>query len=157
LCVYAVLGNECAALLRRIDVLSEIIAVQIQLAGNKRKRSLKSAGLYVIAFEKFKILVDKTFGQNFEDGSYEAAEEFRCAYFDLDISVTSKVHLVLDHVCVFCEENGCGLGVLSEHCFESLHRDFLKHLERHFVKDKENPKYGESMKKTVCEYNAGHL
>lgn len=67
------------------------------------------------------------------------------------------MHLVFDHVGDYCQEKGIGLGVLSEHAFESVHRDFLFHWERHKVKDIEHPKFGDRLKKTVCEYNAGHL
>lgn len=134
-----------------------IIDEVAQKSHKKRKRDVVVAKLFLIAFETFKIVCDKTFGRNFEDGSFEAIESFREAYCALNISVTTKVHLVFDHVFPECLKHGRGLGVTSEHTFESLHRDFLKHLERHLVKDKKNPNYGKKLKKTVCEYNSGHL
>ena len=111
---------------------------------------------FVHTFDAFKTVVDKTFGERLHEGSSKAIEHFRDAYLALGISVTPKVHLVFDHVFPECEKCGHGLKYLSEHAFESLHRDFLKHLERHLVKDRDNPNFVEKLKKCVCEYNSSH-
>ena len=102
-------------------------------------------------------MVDLCFGKDPFKGWEKALDDFRSAYLALEISITSKVHIVFDHVRYWCSYYKCGLGALSEHAFESLHRDFTAHWERHKVKSNQHPNFGERLKKTVCEYNAGHL
>lgn len=143
-------------MLDRTDVLEQLLAKH---GSDSRKRSHDSAIQFnfLHAFRTFKIVVDKCFGRNLVEGWEKAIENFRAAYLTLDLSITSKVHTVFDHVPDLCNDYGCGLGALSEHAYESLHRDFTSHWERHKVKDNAHPNFGERLKKTVCEYNASHL
>lgn len=149
-------GNECKKLLKSTDVLEAIITKHTRIT-RKRNRSFVMRMAFLNAFRTFEDVVHTSFGTELLPGWEKALENFRCAYMALDISITTKVHLVFVHVEPYCKNLGHGLGVLSEHAFESVHRDFLVHWERHKVKDSEHPEFDTRLKKTMCEYNSGHL
>lgn len=151
------IGNECQKLLDNIEILRELIEKYAPAVTRNRKRKHDQLGLFLDAFRAFKKVVDGCFGKSLLSGWEQSIREFEDAYVSLGISITTKVHLVTDHVEDFCKDNGCGLSAFSEHAFESLHRDFLRHWERHKVKDTAHPDFGKRLKKTTCEYNAGHL
>ena len=150
------LGNECQKLLDSLHVLEGVINRHTR-STRKRKNVSVQREAFLNCFQTFKIVVDKCFGKNLELGWVGALADFKSAYRALEISITTKVHLVFEHVEDFCKMNGCGLGAFSEHAFESVHRDFADHWTRHLVKDKKNPKFWENLIQTVCEYNAGHI
>ena len=143
-------------MLDHTEVLEEVIKQHTPVT-RKRKNDSVQRQAFLTCFQTFKVVVDKCFGKDLEEGWVEALADFKCAYKALQISITTKVHLVFDHVENFCKMNGCGLGAFSEHAFESVHRDFADHWTRHLVKSKLNPKFWENLLKTLCEYNAGHI
>ena len=57
-----------------------------------------------------------------------AIKEFEASYKLLGISVTPKVHAVLDHIEDFFvrQNDGLGLGHHSEQASEAVHKDFTK-------------------------------
>lgn len=151
-----VLGNECQKLLDNLHVLEQVINRHTR-STRKRKNESVQRQAFLTCFQTFKTVVDKCFGKDLEPGWVIALEDFKCAYRALEISITTKVHLVFEHVEDFCKMNRCGLGAFSEHAFESVHRDFADHWARHLVKDKSNPRYWNKLMQTICEYNAGHI
>ena len=139
-----------------LHVLEEVINTRTQTT-RKRKNDSVHRQAFLACFRSFKNVVDKCFGKYLEVGWVDALADFKSDYMTLGISITTKVHLVFEHVEDFCKMHACGLGAFSEHAFESVHRDFADHWARHLVKDKNNPKYWENLIQTVCEYNAGHI
>ena len=43
-----------------------------------------------------------------------------------NISITTKVHILTEHVPDFCKKHGYSLGWYSEQALESCHYDFLR-------------------------------
>ena len=63
-------------------------------------------------------------------------KKFKKAFLSTDISVTLKVHLLIQHTkqCLELLGNNVGLGIWSEQAGEAIHREFLKHWDRYKVK-----------------------
>lgn len=136
--------------------MEEVVEKYSQKTRKRKKAQLKRL-VFVKVFQKFAVVVDKCFHKTLVQGHYQAIDDFHDSYRELGISIHLKVHLVFEHVGDYCRDKGFGLGVVSEHTFESVHRDFFTHWERHLIKYIAHPQYGDHLKKTLCEYNAGHL
>jgi hypothetical protein len=144
-------GNECHMLLKKTQVLWEMIQAE---PGDPNSHP---AALYVAAFQTFGKVVHSCFGRELLQGWQDDVREFCGAYLKLGISLTPKFHIVRDHIIPFCSLKNCGLSRFSEQAFESVHADFAKFAERHHVKDKTNKLHIVRLKQTVLEYNASHV
>ena len=129
----------------------------ILVYAHRRKLTHQNRLDFLNTFKSFDRVLETCFHKTLLPGYENVIEDFRVAYRALDISITTKVHLVFAHVGEYCKESGYGLGVVSEHVFESVHRDFLTHFDRHKMKDHTHRNFGKRLKKAMCEYNAGHL
>ena len=144
-------GNECFSLLCRTDVLFHIIG-EIPEMTEKHP-----AILFANAFKLMGQMVQSCFGKDLKVGWQEHIANFCQAYLQLTISITSKFHIVKDHLTDFCKQHGCGLARFSEKSFEAVHADFAKFWERHQIKDKSSKLYGQRLRQTVKEYNSAHV
>lgn len=142
-------GNECYKLLCKTNALSDIITH----SAAEKHQAIK----YANAFQAMGHMVQSCFGRDLKEGWQGRVTDFCDAYQQLGISITTKVHIVKDHLLNFCEKNGCGLARYSEQSFEAVHADFAKYWERHQIKDKSSDRYGERLRQTVKEYNSAHI
>ena len=86
----------------------------------------------------------------------EDIKDFEICYRALGISITPKVHILIDHIPMFCERKQTSLGPYSEQASESVHSDFRKTWENYKVSPN-NPSFGEKLLRTIVIYNARHL
>jgi hypothetical protein len=98
-----------------------------------------------------------TSGVHLTVGWEQSIADFRTAYLDLAISITTKIHIIFYHLESFLLDKGFGLGLYNEQAFESVHADVDKKWRDHKIKDPMNPRFGAAWKKTICEYNSSHL
>ena len=91
----------------------------------------------------------KTFERTFRSLPHGKDEE-------KDINVTTKAHVIFDHVVQNIERSGQPLGVLSEQSFESVHFDFLETWKR-FKVSPEHKDYGQKLLDAVVNYNSLHI
>jgi hypothetical protein len=152
-------GNECKKLISNTGRLYQLIDRDFRASSRNDVVKHNRARLIQFAqtFERFNVLVHKTFGSRLQEGWQEALSSFRSSYSKLGISVTPKVHIIFVHLEPFLAEHGCGLGKFSEQAFESVHADFKNTLVKYTVKDPSNPSCIEFIRKAVLEYNAQHL
>lgn len=146
-------GNECRKLLNNIDVLESLIPRQSQ----RNLKCIHPGKKFVKAFRSFKDVKEACFQKKLNSSFPDAIEIFKKDYLDLEISVTSKCHILFDHVITVCQKNQLGLGFWSEQSLEALHADFSKFEERHKCKDINNPNYGPRLLQSVLEYNSAHI
>ena len=72
------------------------------------------------------------------------------------VNLINKMHILFEHVDLFCTLTGKGLGFYSEQAAEAVHYDYLE-TEKDFQCNEENPKFGEYETAGVVRYNRNHL
>ena len=138
-------GNACRDLLNHLDEL-EILLPQDLI-------------VFVTALRAFKKVKDNCFGQTIQNKAIlqEQIMDFRVAYLDLGIEISTKVHILVDHVYDFCIQKDKGLGYFSEQASEAVHSDFSKTWTHYLVSDIKNPNYLSQLYKAVLKYNGKHV
>ena len=72
-----------------------------------------------------------------------------------EISVTTKVHAIFDHICQQIEKTGQALGIFSEHSMESVHYSFIDTWQR-FKRSPEHEDYGQKLL-AVVSFNSFNI
>ena len=70
--------------------------------------------IFIDALRKFNAVRVACFGQELLDSYVDDIEQFKAAYMLLGINVTTKAHIIFEHVADYCEKRGRGLGPDSE-------------------------------------------
>ena len=93
-------GNACKKLLGKLSIL--------------KRRVPRKLRKYVEALGAFEKVRQSCFGQDLLPSYRADIQDFREAYEKLNIAMTNKVHVLVDHVADFCEKHQKGLGFFSE-------------------------------------------
>ena len=93
-------GNACKNLLEKLDKL--------------RSQIPRRLGKYVEALSLFNEVRKSCFGQELLPSFKLDIARFRKAYEKLGVPFTNKVHVLVEHVPVFCDQMQKGLGYFSE-------------------------------------------
>ena len=112
---------------------------------------------YLSAFCTFNSVVEACFSYELGENYAECIRKFESAWLDLGLSITTKVHLVFEHLEEACEYHSFGMALLNESAAESVHADFDKHYQGYKVKDIASPMYRERLLHAVKSYNAHHI
>jgi len=94
------------------------------------------------------VLWHRAYDPDFE----KLVQNFEQDYLALSISVTPKVHAVINHVPDFCKLKQQGLGPWGEQSSEAVHHDFNKEWERNKVNCLSHPEYGKRLYKSVTTH-----
>lgn len=144
-------GNACRRMLKESDQLND-------------KDILKDVPIWkVIPFiqtlKGFNKIVDATFKSGQLDEKWrDYLNEFKRIYPSTGLSITLKVHVLLEHLGHGLHFlNGQSLGLWSEQAGESVHREFLKYWEKYQVNNIASPNYYNQLKKAVVEFSSRHL
>ena len=70
--------------------------------------------IFIDALRKFNAVRVACFGDHLLDSYIDDIKAFKDAYVLLGINVTTKAHIIFDHVADYCRERGRGLGPDSE-------------------------------------------
>ena len=120
------------------------------------------AAKFIKTFRSFFEVVKGCFGQEVLKSFRNDLKTFKDDYLALNISITPKVHILIEHVETFLDMKASlsgvskGLGFYSEQSVESIHSDWKHFWEKYKVPD-EHPKYLDQLKLAVIAYNAKHL
>ena len=109
------------------------------------------------AFDAFNDVVESCFGNELLPGYADYICKFEQAYLDLELNITPKVHLLIEHTVENIESHGCGLGIFNESAAESIHADFDHFYQRYLVKDINSPSYLKKLQSAVTAYNSSHI
>ena len=112
---------------------------------------------FLAAFRSFDVVVASCFSYHLDPDYLTAIHNFEKAWNELGLSVTTKAHLVFEHLEEACERYGCGMALLNESAAESVHADFDRHYQGYIVKDINSPKYVERLLHAVKTYNSSHI
>ena len=97
-------GNSCKEVLEAQD------SLEAELIGSGRSDLL----LYVESMRAFNKVRKSCFGMDLEESFEEDIAAFKEAYVKVGLSVTTKAHILFEHVADFCKKHGKGLGHFSE-------------------------------------------
>ena len=73
------------------------------------------------------------------------------------ISITSKVHIIMRHVPDFIKRKSLSLGAFSEEAVESTHHSFDRHFDKYRIKDIYHTNYGTKLLAAILHYNSSNL
>lgn len=143
-------GGACRKLLKEADKLNN-------------PRIYKNGGCFAIvpyinAFKAMNKVVNCCFkSDKVGEGLNEHLKELRRALDAIEnLSETVKIHVLKEHIekCLEFIENDYGLGLWSEQCGESIHREFLEIRSRYFVNDIDNELYSIQLLRAVIEFSS---
>ena len=95
-----------------------------------------------------------------EDEIYEVIKSFRDSYIELKdqftISVTNKVHVIIDHLPEYFERNKTTLLKTSDQTIEATHSKLDQFLKTHgyFRKNNDDPKSGVKLFEGILAWNS---
>ena len=112
---------------------------------------------YYTAFTALRDVVHCCMGNELFPDYGESIAKFEAAYKKLGISVTPKVHLLVEHALEDISLHGRGLGIFNESTSESLHADFDSFYQRYLVKDTSSDVYLKNLQTAVVAYNSNHV
>ena len=135
-------GNDCKRLLQKAHLLYEHLP-----------QNLKN---FALALQKLDLVRTSCFGKTLDPNFISYINSFKEIFMSLEINITPKLHILFEHVPMFCQRKNQGLGIYSEQASESVHHDFNETWTRY--KSRENTEsYENRFKRAVINYNSFHV
>ena len=97
-------GNAC------VDVLEAVDDLESELIASGHSDLLP----YVSSLREFNKVRKSCFGQDLLDSCEDDVARFKDEYVKAGLSITTKAHILFEHVVEFCKKHGKGLGYYSE-------------------------------------------
>lgn len=140
-------GNMCRKILNNVTCLRDII---------EEHDEHDSLGPFADTFDSLNQVRVSCFGDNLTDDYETKLIRFREHYMKLNISVSTSVHVVFNHLIQFIRYQKSSLGVFSEQAAECVHSDFMK-LWQSCKIDQNNDKYARYLFDATVRYNGRHF
>ena len=100
-------GNACRDVLEALDDLeSELLSQNLE--------KMDQIQLLINSMRAFNKVRKSCFGEDLETSYKDDINEFREEYLKTGMSITTKIHIIFEHVEEFCTEHNKGLGHYSE-------------------------------------------
>lgn len=147
-------GNMCKKLLSNVATLRCLIENTVDEISSATKILLLYFADTFAALNEIRVAC---FGQQLETGFESKITHFTECYMKLNISVTTAVHVLFNHLIEFCNFFHSSLGIYSEQASESVHSDFSSLWESSGKVPLTHHKYSENLLDVVIRYNARHL
>ena len=112
---------------------------------------------YADTFEAFDRLVHSCFSKKIIGDPDKHIEEFKNTYLKLNLTISSKIHVIICHLSQYLAHTKRGLGLDSEQSLESCHHDFLGTYKKYAVRSLENSNCPDKLVRSVCDYNGSHV
>lgn len=136
-------GNECNALLRNLDMLASILPSHL-LPFHR-------------CFVAFRDVMDACFGSSLDVSHHEKFVEFENSYRSLNISMTTKAHILIRHVPEFLKQKDKPLAPFSEQVVEACHAKFDKLFNSYRTKDIHHSGYLDRFYRAIMHFNSYHI
>merc|ERR1712240_295075 len=138
-------GNDCLKMLKNVGILQQMAPLNIQK--------------YVHCLRSLYQIVVSCFGMELDPLYHKYIKDFKEIYLDLDISVTPKVHILIEHEPEFCKKHERSLGWYSEQALESCHYDFLRNCweKQGFKRTIGHPDYARNLTAAITSYSSRHI
>ena len=145
-------GNQSSKFLHRVD------SLEFAFSQHGEVTMVKGAP-YVDTLRAYLMVQASCMGATLEPDYESSISVFTDAYRAIpEISVTPKVHIIMDHLVDFynIKGNEHGLSFYSEQSFEAVHYDFKECWKKYAV-EPENPEFGNKLKSAVSAYVSSHI
>lgn len=136
-------GNECNKLLANLDMLLHMLPPNLKL--------------YHDCFVAFRDAMQACLGFTIDPLYREKVTAFEMAYKALNISITSKVHIMIRHVPDFIEMHKRPLGQFSEQVVESTHAKFHQLFQSYSIKDIHHTHFLDRFYRAIMHFNSYHI
>ena len=120
----------------------------------------------IATLQQLKVVKDKTFSWELEDGWEEAISTFTRMFSELQIYCSNtlgitlntswKIHIITAHLQPFLAQAGCGLARYAEQAGESIHCHLKPTLQHHRRKEC-HPQHGPKQQKAISQYTANNV
>lgn len=141
-------GNECKRLLESLPVLYDMMTSD----------DIEVLRPYLRILESFKDVNHLVHEKEVDIRKlHDAIEEFGLAWKDSGVSLTTKVHLIIDHLEDFVRTwGGSRMELFSEQAHEAAHAEFQKIWSKYRVKEVSNPMFINRLHRAVLDFNGSH-
>ena len=136
-------GNECNRLLKNLDMLRNMLPPHLIS--------------YYECFLAFRDAMHACLGYSIDPDFKEKVSKFEQTYMALDISVTTKVHIMTRHVPEYLEKHCKPLGHFSEQVVEQCHAKFDRLFNSYRIKNIQHPNYLEHLYRAIMHFNSHHI
>ena len=116
--------------------------------------------------EQLKVVKDKTFSWELEEGWEEAITTFTSMFSELQdycistlgitLDISWKIHIITAHLKPFLAHAGCGLARFAEQAGESIHCNLKPTLLAHRRKEC-HPEHGARQQNAIAQHSANNL
>ena len=120
----------------------------------------------IALLQQLKVVKDKTFSWELEDGWEEAITTFTRKFSEMQdycintlgisLECSWKIHIIAAHLQPFLAEAGCGLARYAEQAGESIHAHLKPTLQAHRRKEC-HPQHGPRQQNAIAQYSANNL
>lgn len=142
-------GNECKKLLDNLMILEQII----------NDNHVYDEGLPFLSVFKSFAKVNHLYHESIVDTDEldAAISLFAEAWKNSEMSLTTKAHIVIDHLLDFViAKNSVNMKVYAEQSHEAAHAEFAKTWQKYCIKNISNPRYKQNLLRAVLDYNGSH-
>lgn len=141
-------GNECKRLLENLPLLQDILT----------KEQLEEISPLVQILETFQQINHYVHQEEVDMHLlHESICGFRDAWHESGMSLTTKAHMIIDHLEDFVRSwGGRHISRFSEQAHESTHAEFLKIWSKYRVKNIQHPQFKDRLLRATLDYNGSH-
>ena len=113
-------------------------------------------------FKSFRALVGQCFEHDLKPGYKTIIHQFQhdverlkkhLSQYGKELKISWKLHIVLEHLEPFCDNNKCGLARYAEQAIESAHSKFAPTWKRYKV-DKIHGGHGDALKRATVSFTS---
>ena len=141
-------GNDSRKLIKNTQLLRNMVTT---------RRESKVVGPFIATFDELDNLIKSCFGQTLDQNFQFQIAKFKAAFLELNLSISTKLHVIFCHLEEYIVKTGRSLSLDSEQALESCHYDFLTVLQRYMGRNLENEKCADQLLSAVGAYNSSHL
>ena len=97
--------------------------------------------------------------KNWQKSLRSFSQAWQTLHQEHGVSITNKVHIIMDHVQEYILSTGKGLGRVSDQIVEACHSALNKRLMRsnYWVKDVESSQHGKKFYKGILHFNSYNI
>ncbi len=140
-------GRQCSKLLNKCDAQAPLVQSECLPITD--------------CLKAFARVAEATFGHRLSSNNEEAIGQFGVNFTrvmsQFQISMTTKVHILLHHVPHFIRLTGMPLGPFSEHVVEEQHRRYKNFFYRYRINCPEHINYPGRFLNSVLHFNSYHI
>lgn len=130
--------------------------LELLIRKGKYEKERDEALQFIEILKQMDKVVNSCFGRTQSHDCVEQIGHLKQMFRSAGWKETPKLHALFVHVPQYLAHKNTGLAHISEHAFESIHRDFNLHYTN-YKRSAEHPEFAEKLLQSVASYNSKHL